>query len=1265
MKNFYSKTRRNLSWFRGFFLIACMIVGHAAWGQNVFINDRCVSQEEYEASMSASPKTNNANRNQRKARKIIASVSGTPIDLGLPSGTLWSSCNLGASTPDGFGYYYAYGDVNGYEFTDTHDWSMENWVLNGSDYSAINNYAGNAAYDAATYALGENWRTPNKTQLEELISSCSISVTTYNGINGQLLTGPNGNSIFLPASGYKSFDGYDCTPGGVVGLYRCDYNYPGPEYYCLAWNSDPSNYQMAGSGSTSTNFSGGYSIRPVYVGSATSVATIKDAFTIPSGVTLSISNSTSYPWENNSGTLTPGNSGIHSSDSYFTATITCTNNATLTFDWYVSSESGCDNLYYYVDGGTKTQISGTTSSASQTINLSAGTHTVTFGYKKDGSVNSGNDKGYVSNLKIQKEAVLPPGVVDLGLPSGTKWATCNLGATTPEEFGKFFAWGEVQGYYETESHNFSSASCRLQDVTHPDICGDPNYDAATYLLGSNWRLPSYTELKELEDNCSYTLTTQNGVYGMRFVGPNGNVLFLPAAGYWNGSSPSHGTTKNYINYWTGTQTSTHCAHLLYGDDFNNQGWLSYYGLSIRPVYVGSTNYLTINDTICSQGTTVNLPVNLTNSSDITEIGFVVELPSGITLRKNASNKYYVNFSERGEEHTCTARDVADGVKMAIVNMEGEAFTGNEGTIFTLPLQISSSMPNGNYTIRLKSVELSDGNLYETEDVTATITVTANRITMQNIDGYAGTTVQLPVDLTNRDAITEVGFVVELPEGITLDKNASNQYYVNFTERGDEHSATGRDVTGGVKFAILNMSGDAFTGNSGTIFTLPLQINSTLAEGIYPIRLKEIQLSDGNLYEIGDIETNVNVHRYTKGDVNNDGRIAVNDISLTIQAYLGNASADYIEYAGDMNDNNRIDVADISGVVSAYLSASSVSYSALRRASAMRVPANADNLIVESISANAGEVFSLEIGLNNTKAYTEIGGYISLPKGFSFVTKSNGKYDITLDRDRLPGHSVSTKLQANGDLKFAIVNMDGDPVEDNSGIIMTVKVKVDDSVRRGNYEVILHEIQLSDGDLYEPTDVHANVFVNSDAGDFATIPVTIGTGGYSTVAAAYNFAIPEGLEAYYATMSAGKVFLNKIEGNVVAAGEGIIVKGQEGEIFELPISNEDAEPIPDNKLVGVIDADDFINNGNVYVVATKNGETAFYKYIATTFPVGKAYLSVDGANYAKLAIYNEGDATNIADVENQDAQDVYNLQGVRVCSAQKGVYIKDGKKVFVK
>ena len=128
--------------------------------------------------------------------------------------------------------------------------------------------------------------------------------------------------------------------------------------------------------------------------------------------------------------------------------------------------------------------------------------------------------------------------VDLGLPSGLLWATCNVGADTPEAYGDYFAWGETQPkeVYDGNTYTYSDNSTILP----------PENDAATANWGNGWRMPTHEEWEELFNNTTQTWTNQNGVEGCLFTKGDAS-LFLPAAGQYQYYS---WFTSGEVRYWS-------------------------------------------------------------------------------------------------------------------------------------------------------------------------------------------------------------------------------------------------------------------------------------------------------------------------------------------------------------------------------------------------------------------------------------------------------------------------------------------------------------------------------------------------------------------------------------------------------------------------------------------------------------------------------------------------------------------------------------------
>lgn len=233
---------------------------------------------------------------------------------------------------------------------------------------------------------------------------------------------------------------------------------------------------------------------------------------------------------------------------------------------------------------------GSTSNPRTITVTSSATYTAYFTYGGGGSGN-GNANGHA--------------YVDLGLPSGKLWATCNVGATTPEGYGNYYAWGETT---TKSTYNWSTYRyCNGSSTTLTKYCRSSTYgnngftdnlttlqlsdDAARANWGGDWRVPTRAEWEELKYYTTMTMTTQNGVYGRKFTASNGNSLFLPAAG--RREAGSLGLAGSYGCYWSSAL------------DWDNPGYAwnlyfksggcgtvlnyRYFGYSVRAVLSASKN----------------------------------------------------------------------------------------------------------------------------------------------------------------------------------------------------------------------------------------------------------------------------------------------------------------------------------------------------------------------------------------------------------------------------------------------------------------------------------------------------------------------------------------------------------------------------------------------------------------------------------------------------------------------------------------------------
>lgn len=174
-------------------------------------------------------------------------------------------------------------------------------------------------------------------------------------------------------------------------------------------------------------------------------------------------------------------------------------------------------------------------------------------------------------------------VVDLGL--SVNWASQNIGANSPTDFGTYLAWGEMEAKnkYWFDTYQYTDAEeCEqcLIDLGE-SICGT-EYDMARQLWKGKWRLPTNTEIMELINDCSWEWTSIDEINGFRITGPNGNSIFLPAGGYI--SNDRNEELGVQCSYWGGTKSFIRNAHTLlaFVDEDNNRNWIRCWG-DYRPM----------------------------------------------------------------------------------------------------------------------------------------------------------------------------------------------------------------------------------------------------------------------------------------------------------------------------------------------------------------------------------------------------------------------------------------------------------------------------------------------------------------------------------------------------------------------------------------------------------------------------------------------------------------------------------------------------------
>ena len=177
--------------------------------------------------------------------------------------------------------------------------------------------------------------------------------------------------------------------------------------------------------------------------------------------------------------------------------------------------------------------------------------------------------------------------VDLGL--SVKWASCNVGAISPEEYGDYFAWGDTKpkssyDFDNSTTYGFTKSELEARGIIDEDGNLTAVYDAATVNWGKVWRMPTMDEIVELLDKCTWEWITYKNVNGRLVTGPNGNSIFLPATGCQIGTDLL--SAGSYGHYWSAMlDNSINCAFVLYftSDRYDWHSGFRDYGYAVRPV----------------------------------------------------------------------------------------------------------------------------------------------------------------------------------------------------------------------------------------------------------------------------------------------------------------------------------------------------------------------------------------------------------------------------------------------------------------------------------------------------------------------------------------------------------------------------------------------------------------------------------------------------------------------------------------------------------
>ena len=470
---------------------------------------------------------------------IKANVNNYAVDLGLPVQFL--NHNYGASSPEEAGNYYAFGETTDKGVNDNNNTYKFYSTYPGDDIRLTDN-------DVAHMRLGETFSIPSYTEMNMLTDNCKWTWMSVNGINGYKITGKNGNSIFMPAAGYRS--GTGVSEYLSRGCYRTSMLVGDGEKRNWYLNFSKSSKSIPTGGTVEPTW--GMSIRPV----------ISNSMTTFDGTRLQVSTD-SVQWHLGQGTATlfASVNGLKKAKVKRAKTgfvVSTSNNPTIA-------------------NGAKLPVKTTTDGRYSTVyTLSESPDTTVYYYRA--YVENGDSVSYGFTHQFGNA------IVDLALPSGNRWAAVNIGANSPDESGTYFAFGETEakGTYSQNNYTWYKQSTYYNPDGLWDIQATRN-DAAAKTWGSVWMMPSYDDYTELRSNCNMKDTVVNGTKGYLFKSKkNGKSIFIALTGYYN-SSYSSFANYEYLTVSRVRDNYNNCSWSYYNKALNNdRERIS--GLPIRAVY---------------------------------------------------------------------------------------------------------------------------------------------------------------------------------------------------------------------------------------------------------------------------------------------------------------------------------------------------------------------------------------------------------------------------------------------------------------------------------------------------------------------------------------------------------------------------------------------------------------------------------------------------------------------------------------------------------
>ena len=378
---------------------------------------------------------------------------------------------------------------------------------------------------------------------------------------------------------------------------------------------------------------------------------------------------------------------------------------------------------------------------------------------------------------------------------------------------------------------------------------------------------------------------------------------------------------------------------------------------------------------------------------------------------------------------------------------------------------------------------------DNQDLDEPVVTTENALTLGNVTANTGTTISYPISLTNKDEISALQMDLHLPTGIMLVTDEEGDVKIETSIRvSTKHTvACNKMADGSYRIICYSTKNATFTGNSGELFNVVLNIDADLADGDYEITATNIELSDntGTAHTGQDVKSKVTVKSYMLGDTDNNGKHTINDAVCIINHILNQPNAVFIEAAADLDGNGKITVNDAVQLISKYILGTASNARKATRAAGVSNEANF--MSIEDVTMQPGEVKTIEVMMTNERE--DIKGVqcdITLPQGISFLYDEDAE-DYVSATSRVPKKlTLSSEMQNENTLRVAGVCTGSSSINGNFGSVFTFKVKANENIEAGIYEIQLTNVELSYGEAIDVADRFSALEILNAANGIATL-----------------------------------------------------------------------------------------------------------------------------------------------------------------------------------